>query len=123
MHRLAAQRLDAGHEHPIHSGFLAQHADFLREPLVASLDVLLVPQVEPIDDGLQCDSCAGKAPGIGDDCRGLAVLLAAIRSLNEAKVVTPGTPVPPPEQPLLTTPSPLAGGAGVPSRRTPPSAG
>jgi acetylornithine deacetylase/succinyl-diaminopimelate desuccinylase-like protein len=32
-----------------------------------------------------------KGPGIGDDCRGLAVLLATIRALDEAHVVTPGT--------------------------------
>jgi tripeptide aminopeptidase len=32
-----------------------------------------------------------KGPGIGDDCRGLAVLLAVIRALNRAKVTTPGT--------------------------------
>jgi acetylornithine deacetylase/succinyl-diaminopimelate desuccinylase-like protein len=32
-----------------------------------------------------------KGPGIGDDCRGLAVLLAVIRALDRAKVVTPGT--------------------------------
>ena len=32
-----------------------------------------------------------KGPGIGDDCRGLAVLLAVIRALNEAHVETPGT--------------------------------
>lgn len=32
-----------------------------------------------------------KGPGIGDDCRGLAVMLATIRALNEAKVETPGT--------------------------------
>lgn len=32
-----------------------------------------------------------KGPGIGDDCRGLAVLLAVIQSLDEAKVQTPGT--------------------------------
>ena len=32
-----------------------------------------------------------KAPGIGDDCRGLAVMLAVIRALNEGKVETPGT--------------------------------
>src|ERR1039457_6527708 len=31
-----------------------------------------------------------KAPGIGDDCRGLAVMLAVIRALNEGKVETPG---------------------------------
>lgn len=31
------------------------------------------------------------APGIGDDGRGLAVLLASIRALQEAKVETPGT--------------------------------
>ena len=32
-----------------------------------------------------------KAPGIGDDCRGLAVMLAVIRALNDAHVQTPGT--------------------------------
>ncbi|MBS1856871.1 MAG: M20/M25/M40 family metallo-hydrolase [Acidobacteria bacterium] len=32
-----------------------------------------------------------KAPGIGDDCRGLAVLLAIIRALDEGHVETPGT--------------------------------
>lgn len=30
------------------------------------------------------------APGIGDDCRGLAVLIGVIRAMNEAKVVTDG---------------------------------
>ena len=29
-------------------------------------------------------------PGIGDDCRGLAILLATIQALDEAKVQTPG---------------------------------
>ena len=32
-----------------------------------------------------------KGAGIGDDCRGLAVMLATIQSLDEAKVQTPGT--------------------------------
>lgn len=32
-----------------------------------------------------------KGPGIGDDCRGLVVMLGVIRALNEAKVKTPGT--------------------------------
>lgn len=32
-----------------------------------------------------------KGPGIGDDCRGLAVLLGVTRALNEAHVRTPGT--------------------------------
>ena len=32
-----------------------------------------------------------KGPGIGDDCRGLAVVLRTIQSLNEAQVETPGT--------------------------------
>ena len=31
-----------------------------------------------------------KGPGIGDDCRGLAVLIGVIRALNEAKVSTEG---------------------------------
>jgi len=32
-----------------------------------------------------------KAPGIGDDCRGLAVMLAVIRALNAGPIETPGT--------------------------------
>ncbi|HYH80187.1 MAG TPA: M20/M25/M40 family metallo-hydrolase, partial [Longimicrobium sp.] len=32
-----------------------------------------------------------KGPGIGDDCRGLAVLLAVVRAMNTANVTTPGT--------------------------------
>ena len=32
-----------------------------------------------------------KGPGIGDDCRGLAVLLSVIRALDQASVKTPGT--------------------------------
>jgi tripeptide aminopeptidase len=32
-----------------------------------------------------------KGPGIGDDCRGLTVILAVARALNEAHVETPGT--------------------------------
>ena len=32
-----------------------------------------------------------KAPGIGDDCRGLSVLLAIIEVLDQAKITTPGT--------------------------------
>jgi tripeptide aminopeptidase len=32
-----------------------------------------------------------KGPGIGDDCRGLAVMMAVIHALDEAHVETPGT--------------------------------
>ena len=32
-----------------------------------------------------------RGPGIGDDCRGLAVLLAVVRTLNQAKIQTPGS--------------------------------
>jgi acetylornithine deacetylase/succinyl-diaminopimelate desuccinylase-like protein len=32
-----------------------------------------------------------KGPGIGDDCRGLSMMLGVIRALNEAHVETPGT--------------------------------
>ena len=31
-----------------------------------------------------------KGPGIGDDCRGLAVVLAVVRTMNQAKIQTPG---------------------------------
>ncbi len=36
------------------------------------------------------DGTVLKGPGIGDDCRGLALLLAIIQSLDDAKVQTPG---------------------------------
>jgi len=32
-----------------------------------------------------------RAPGIGDDCRGLAVVLAVVRAMNQAKIQTAGT--------------------------------
>jgi acetylornithine deacetylase/succinyl-diaminopimelate desuccinylase-like protein len=32
-----------------------------------------------------------EGPGIGDNCRGLAVLVAVIRAMNRADVRTPGT--------------------------------
>lgn len=32
-----------------------------------------------------------RAPGIGDDCRGLAVILGVVRAMNAASVQTPGT--------------------------------
>lgn len=32
-----------------------------------------------------------RGPGIGDDCRGLAVVLAVVRAMNQARVETPGT--------------------------------
>lgn len=32
-----------------------------------------------------------RAPGIGDDCRGLTVMLAVVRALNEARIETQGT--------------------------------
>lgn len=37
------------------------------------------------------DGTTLKGPGIGDDCRGLVVVLGVIKALNEAKVKTPGT--------------------------------
>ena len=37
------------------------------------------------------DKSVLKGPGIGDDCRGLAVLLAVVRAMNTANVTTPGT--------------------------------
>ncbi|MCC7415639.1 MAG: M20/M25/M40 family metallo-hydrolase [Acidobacteria bacterium] len=37
------------------------------------------------------DGAVLRGPGIGDDCRGLAVLLAVVRTLNAAKIQTPGT--------------------------------
>jgi tripeptide aminopeptidase len=46
---------------------------------------------EGTDVKVKRDGAVLKAPGIGDDCRGLVVVLGVIRALNEAKVKTPGT--------------------------------
>jgi len=46
---------------------------------------------EGTDVKVKRDGAILRAPGIGDDCRGLAVMLAVIRALNEAHVETPGT--------------------------------
>jgi len=46
---------------------------------------------EGTDVKVKVDGDVLKAPGIGDDCRGLALMLGVIRALNEAHVETPGT--------------------------------
>jgi len=46
---------------------------------------------EGTDVKVKVDGEVLKAPGIGDDCRGLALMLGVIRALNEAHVETPGT--------------------------------
>ncbi len=46
---------------------------------------------EGTDVRVKRDGSVLRGPGIGDDCRGLAVLLAVIRALNTANVQTPGT--------------------------------
>src|SRR3984957_3696405 len=46
---------------------------------------------EGTDVHVKVDGAVLKGPGIGDDCRGLAMMLAVIRALNEAHVETPGT--------------------------------
>jgi acetylornithine deacetylase/succinyl-diaminopimelate desuccinylase-like protein len=46
---------------------------------------------EGTDVKVKRDGSVLKGPGIGDDCRGLVVVLGVIRALNEAKVNTPGT--------------------------------
>ncbi len=37
------------------------------------------------------DGAIIRGPGIGDDCRGLAVVLGVVRALNEQRLTTPGT--------------------------------
>ncbi|MGE0886899.1 MAG: M20/M25/M40 family metallo-hydrolase [Blastocatellales bacterium] len=56
--------------------------------LAAHLDTVF-----PIETDLKTKREASiiKAPGIGDDCRGLAVILAVARALNEARIETDGT--------------------------------
>ena len=46
---------------------------------------------EGTDVRVKRDGAVLRGPGIGDDCRGLAVLLAVVRAMNQAKVQTPGS--------------------------------
>ena len=46
---------------------------------------------EGTDVKVKRDGTILRGPGIGDDCRGLAVLLAVVRAMNQAKIQTPGT--------------------------------
>lgn len=46
---------------------------------------------EGTDVKVKRDGSILRGPGIGDDCRGLAVLLAVVRAMNQAKIQTPGT--------------------------------
>jgi len=56
--------------------------------LAAHLDTVFGPEVDVHNT---ISGTKMKGPGIGDDCRGLAVLIGVIRSLDAGKVVTPGT--------------------------------
>jgi tripeptide aminopeptidase len=46
---------------------------------------------EGTDVRVKRDGAVLRAPGIGDDGRGLAVLLAVVRAMNQAKIQTPGS--------------------------------
>jgi acetylornithine deacetylase/succinyl-diaminopimelate desuccinylase-like protein len=46
---------------------------------------------EGTDVRVKRDGNVLRGPGIGDDCRGLAVVLAVVRAMNQAKIQTPGT--------------------------------
>ncbi|MDO8679787.1 MAG: M20/M25/M40 family metallo-hydrolase [Acidobacteriota bacterium] len=46
---------------------------------------------EGTDVRVKRDGAILRGPGIGDDCRGLAVLLAVVHAMNQAKVQTPGS--------------------------------
>jgi acetylornithine deacetylase/succinyl-diaminopimelate desuccinylase-like protein len=46
---------------------------------------------EGTDVKVKRDGYVLRGPGIGDDCRGLAVLVAVVRTMNQAKIQTPGT--------------------------------
>lgn len=56
--------------------------------LAAHLDTVFP---EGTDVKVKRDGSILKGPGIGDDCRGLAVILAVVRALNQAKIETDGT--------------------------------
>ena len=63
----------------------AAHPNLLFE---AHLDTVFP---EGTDVKVKRDGTLLKAPGIGDDCRGLAMMLGVIQALNDAKVQTQGT--------------------------------
>jgi tripeptide aminopeptidase len=46
---------------------------------------------EGTDVKVKRDGDVLRAPGIGDDCRGLAMMMGVIKALNDASVQTPGT--------------------------------
>lgn len=46
---------------------------------------------EGTDVKVKRDGDTLRAPGIGDDCRGLAMMMGVIKALDDAKVQTPGT--------------------------------
>lgn len=54
----------------------------------AHLDTVFPPET---DVKVTREGSVLKGPGIGDDCRGLAVMLGVIQALNDAHVKTPGT--------------------------------
>jgi acetylornithine deacetylase/succinyl-diaminopimelate desuccinylase-like protein len=54
----------------------------------AHLDTVFPPET---DVRVTREGTVLKAPGIGDDCRGLAVMLGVIQALKDANVKTPGT--------------------------------
>ncbi|MCI0491139.1 MAG: M20/M25/M40 family metallo-hydrolase [Blastocatellia bacterium] len=56
--------------------------------LAAHLDTVF-PEGTPVK--VMRDEAMLKGPGIGDNCRGLAVMLAIIRALNETGITTSGT--------------------------------
>ena len=56
--------------------------------LAAHLDTVFP---EGTDVKVRREGTTMKAPGIGDDCRGLAAMLGVIRALHDAQVQTPGT--------------------------------
>jgi len=59
-----------------------------RVVIAAHLDTVFP---EGTDVTVKRDGAVLHGPGIGDDCRGLAVLIAIVRSMKEANVTTPGS--------------------------------
>jgi len=59
-----------------------------RTVIAAHLDTVFP---EGTDVRVKRDGAVLRGPGIGDDCRGLAVLLAIVRALRQARVETPRT--------------------------------
>src|SRR5438874_645953 len=72
-------------------GFRAAIGDACGRPRVVMAAHLDTVFPEATNVKVKREGAVLHGPGIGDDCRGLAVIVAAVREMKKAKVQTPGT--------------------------------